>query len=330
MISIQESIAELEREHRERQLLAECYSAAIQNAADYAVQLEPAITDPYRKELSDLAQQVSSSGIREVEESRAGLRAIFRSYRDSAAKYLNHLHSQLADTVKAFQGLVESLAEAEGDHEKQLHAALSVLREVSRSLKGTPAEKMIDGAANNIERSFQQLQKQHQITIAQYVAETRLLHNRIDQLEQAAAVENLTNMFSRAELEERLSADSGPFTLLLAKAGNLRACEKKYSTEVRAQVASAFAQRLRNGLPPDSVTGRWADDQFLSVLPISPAEAQATAKWASNYLSGSYVCRYAGKSAVPQLTVTAAVLASVPGEQVPALFNRIDQGFQPL
>jgi GGDEF domain-containing protein len=116
----------------------------------------------------------------------------------------------------------------------------------------------------------------------------------------------------------------------LVKAGNLRACEKKYSAEVCAQVASAFAQRLCNGLPTRNVTGRWAYEQFLSILPTSEAEAMATAKWASNYLSGSYVCRHAGKSAVPQLTVTTAILTSAPGEPGPELFNRIKQGFQTL
>ena len=330
MISIHQSIAESEREHRERQLVAECYSAAIQNAAEYAIELESAITDRYRKELREVVQRISNSGMREIEESKRDLRNIFRGYRDSAAKYLNTLRGDLADTVKSFQVLVESLAEAEGDHEKQMQSALCVLREVSRSLKGSPAGNLIDGAADNIERSFQQLRKQHQLTIAEFLTETRLLHTRIDQLEQAAAIDGLTNLFSRAEMEERLTANGGQFTILLVKAGNLRACEHKYSPDVCAQVASAFAQRLCNGLPTRNVTGRWTDEQFLSILPTSEAEARATAKWASNYLSGSYVCRHAGKSAVPQLTVTTAILNSAPGEPGPELFKRIQQGFQAL
>jgi GGDEF domain-containing protein len=330
MISIQQSIAELEQEQRERQLVAECYSAAIENAAEYAIELEAPITDPYWKELREVVQRISNSGMREMEESKRDLRNIFRNYRDSAAKYLNGLRADLADRAKAFQILVESLAEAEGDHEKQMQSALCVLREVSRSLEGSPAGNLIDDAAANIERSFQQLRKQHQLTIAEYVSETRLLHTRIDQLEQAAAIDGLTNLFSRAEMEERLAANGGPFTILLVRAGNLRACAKRYSPEICAQVASAFAQRLCNGLPPRNVTGRWADEQFVSILPTSEAEGLATGKWASNYLSGSYVCRYAGKSAVPQLTVTTAVLGSAPGELGPELFKRIQQGFQAL
>jgi GGDEF domain-containing protein len=330
MISIRQSIAELEQEHRERRLVAECYAAAIQNAAEYAIELEAGITDPYRKELLELVQQISNSGMREMAESKGGLRAVFRSYRDSAAKYLTHLRSELAGTAKAFQGLLESLAEAEGDHEKHMQSALCVLREVSRSLKESPAGNLIDGAADNIERSFQQLRKQNQLTIAEFVTETRLLHTRIDQLEQAAAIDGLTNVFSRAEMEERLTANGGQFTILLVRAGNLRACAKKYSPEICAQVASAFAQRLCKGLPTRDVTGRWADEQFVSILPTSEAEALAIAKWASNYLSGSYVCRHAGKSAVPQLTVTTAILSSAPGEPGPELVKRIQQGFQKL
>src|SRR5579864_721896 len=235
MISIQQSIAELEQEQRQRQFVAECYSAAIQNAAEYAIELETATTDRYRKELRDVVQRISNSGMREMEESKRDLRGIFRGYRDSAADYLNGLRADLADRVKAFQVLVESLAEAEGDHEKQMQSALCVLREVSRSLKGSPAGSLIDDAADNIERSFQQLRKQNQLSVAEFVTETRLLHTRIDQLEQAAAKDGLTNVFSRAEMEERLTANGGQFTILLVRAGNLRACAKKYSPEICSQ-----------------------------------------------------------------------------------------------
>ncbi|PWT98719.1 MAG: hypothetical protein C5B51_28650 [Terriglobia bacterium] len=330
VISIRENISELEREHRQRELLAECYSAALQNAADYAIEVEAAITEPYRKELSEFARRIPVSDISQVVESKPDLRSIFRNFRDQAVSHLNRLRADLSEAVTAFHTLVGALSAADGDHDSKLRKALSSLREAGRLLGSSPVRQIVIAAAENIEQSLEELHKQHQLTIAQFVTETRLLHTRIDELERSAAAGRMATLLHRAELEQRLLQHASPRTLLLVKAKELRACEKAYNTEVYAQVASAFAQRLRNGLPNGNLTGCWGDEQFLCLLPIAEEEAACFTKWAADYLSGSYVCRYSGKSVVPKLKISATLLRGLPNESGPELYDRISRRFESL
>ncbi len=312
------------------EILVESYVTAIRNAARYAVGLDPSITDPYRKELMEFATRTAQADARQIDAGKSDLRSIFRNYRDRADKYLTHLRSELTETATAFQTLAESYTAVEGDQDAILRKGLFRLREAALAIEDIEVRKNVLSAAETIELALDQLHKQHQATVAQFVTEMHLLHARIDQLEQAAAIDQMGSLLSRSQMEQRLLAPSLPLTLLLVKARHLRACETAHNTEIYAQMISAFVQRLRNGLPPNSQIGRWEDEQFLAITPATESEAEARARWASNYLSGSYVCRSGGKAIVPELEVSAGALFSQPHEDGPTLLRRIAQAFHSL
>src|SRR5580704_1597608 len=59
MISLLNSISDLEKSQQSRDLALECYLAAIRNMAQYAVELGPETTALHRKYLEEVAEQVS-------------------------------------------------------------------------------------------------------------------------------------------------------------------------------------------------------------------------------------------------------------------------------
>src|ERR1035437_10880671 len=103
MISIRESVTELERSHRLRQTTFDCYVAAIQDVAHYAIDLEEATTGPYRKHLETLAAEVVAGDPAALPESRATLRGLLRDYRDKAAKFINDLREELSSGARALE-----------------------------------------------------------------------------------------------------------------------------------------------------------------------------------------------------------------------------------
>ena len=62
MISIGQSVADLDRSDRLRQMTFDCYVTAIKDAAHYAIDLEEATTGPYRQHLEALAADAVISG----------------------------------------------------------------------------------------------------------------------------------------------------------------------------------------------------------------------------------------------------------------------------
>jgi len=55
MISIRNSVAELERCYKERDVAVDCYLTAIRNVAHYTIELTPEISEPQRIHLGALA-----------------------------------------------------------------------------------------------------------------------------------------------------------------------------------------------------------------------------------------------------------------------------------
>ena len=61
MISIQKNLSELEKSHQLRTVALECYLSAINNMAQYTVDLDASITVPHRNYLSNLAGEVAEA-----------------------------------------------------------------------------------------------------------------------------------------------------------------------------------------------------------------------------------------------------------------------------
>jgi GGDEF domain-containing protein len=326
MTSIQNSLNDLERCQAARDMVLDCYLTAIKNVAHYAIDLDDEITVPHRQYLTVLAGEVASAQPEALAGSRATLRALLRDYRDKAAKYLGTLREELAGTARALQEILDSLAQTDSDHEAQLRTELDRLREISSSPEGSAVRAAILAAADSIEQSIEQIRKQHQLTVSQFLVEIRMLHKRIDLLETAASLDDLTKLFKRDEIERQIrSASDGSLCLLLVKASGLRHAERQFNREVAAELAAAFGKRLRNSLPPGTAIGRWNEEGFIAMLSGEKPEAMASAKRVAEHLSGEYACLQRGNTVHPSLNVGVAVVDHRPGDSPERTLKRIKE-----
>ena len=324
MISIQSSLSELERSHQLRAEVLDCYLQAIRNIANYAVELDEEITSPHRKYLKDLAAEVAGDNPEALLASRATLRGLLRDYRDTAAQYLARLRDELAGTARALEEILDTLSQSDGDHEITLRGALAKLREAAALPSGAAIAPLVNAAANSIEQSVEQLCKQHQLTISQFIVEIRMLHKRIDALEAAAATDECTRFDNREETIERLrSTPAGTYTLFLIGARGLRRAEVQFGKQVGEELAGAFAKRLRNSLPPNSSFGRWGAEEFVVTLFMKKSEAIASGKWVTEHLSGSYACMKDGRAVHPSLQLTVGVVDTFANEKPERILERI-------
>jgi len=323
MISIRKTISDLDEYRQQRDLAFDCYLAAIRNTAQYAIELDDGITAPHRKYLTALAEQVTSATPASLEESSGTFRGLLRDYRDKASHYLAELREQLAGTTRALQQIVDSLVHSDGDHEIRMRSALATLRRVVESPEAEPLRPLLGPTVESIQQSLEQARQEHEVTIAHFQVEIRMLHKRIDALESAASVDALTKLFTRREMEERIrSSPSGGFCLLLVRVTGLRVAELDFSPDVGAELASAFSRRLRNSLPEGAVIGRWSEEEFIAITKLGRPEAIGLATHIADHLSGSYICLQAGKTVRPALQLRVGVVDSV-GDNPEGILQRI-------
>src|SRR5262249_24973131 len=184
-------------------VVLDCYLAAIKNLGQYTIELNKEATEQQRKHLATLANEVASGTREALEESRATLRGLLRDYRDKAAQYMASLRDELSARAGALEEIMSCLTQADGDHEGKLRSALETLRAVSTGKVGSLAvHALARGVADTIDQSIEQMRKQHQFTISQFQMEIRMLHNRIDVLETSAALDSLTQLYNRQDMEQ--------------------------------------------------------------------------------------------------------------------------------
>jgi diguanylate cyclase (GGDEF)-like protein len=308
MISIGSAISELERCHRLSAAALDSYTAALRNLAQYAVEVDESLTAPHRRHLSALAEEVASGQPEALEESRSTLRGLLRDYRDKSAHFLAGLREDLATSARTLEEILDSLAQNDGDHVSRLRSAVLQLRQAANGPSEVAVRAAIMPVTEVIEICLEEIHKQHQFTIAQFQAEIRMLHQRIDTLETAVSIDQLTTLLNRAEMEERVRNASPPFCILMVRVQGFRLAEARYGKEAGIECIAAFAKRLRSGMPPGAEVGRWGYEEFLAILHAARAEVMPIAKWVTEHLSGSYSCLQNGKAVRPQLQASAAVL----------------------
>jgi len=328
MISIRHSINDLEKSEHLRGLVLDCYVSAIQNLAQYAVELDEETTATYRNQVISLAREVEAAAPDAISESRATLRAQLRDYRDKAGNYLNQLREESVRTAKGLQRLIDAMAQNDGDHETRLRQALKTLRELAEDPAGEAIAHLLRGVREGIEHAIGQFRQQQQLTVSQFLDEIHQLHKRIDTLESQVCQDDLTKLFSRSEMEARLQLVQTGGSLLLLNAQGMRLAAVQFGRDVADELAAAFAKRLRNNTAPEAMVGRWSEEEFLVLHPAAKSEALASAKLLTQYLSGAYACMQGGKTVRPSIQVGVAVLELVPGDQAERTLKKINQFFK--
>ena len=307
MISIKSAVSELERSHRLGAATLDSYTTALRNLAQYAVEIDDSLTSQFREALIALAEEVASGEPGAIENSRATLRGLVRDYRDKASHFLSTLREDLASTARTLEEILDSLAQHDDDHEVRLRKAVRQVREAAADRSAAAIRSALLPATQVIEDCLEQIHTQHQLTVAQFQAEIRMLHQRIDTLETAVSIDQLTALLNRAEMEERVRNAAPPFCILMLWVHGIRVAEARYGQDVAAECAAAFGKRLRSGLPSGAVVGRWGHEEFLAILHLPRTEAMPIARWATESLSGSYSCLHNGKAIHPELHLSAAV-----------------------
>jgi len=329
VISIGQSVTDLERSDRLRQTTLDCYVAAIQDAAHYAIELEEATTGDYRRYLETLAAEVSGANPANLSGSRGTFRGLLRDYRDKAAKFIGDLREELTGGARALEEILRSLSQSDGDHEVRLRTSIERLREISNSPAGAEVREAVLETSDSIGRSVEEMRKAHDLSIAQFQMEIHMLHKRIDGLEMAAMIDSLSKLFTRGEMEERIrTAAAECYALLLIRAAGVRAAEVRFGAAVSGELAAAFGKRLRNCLPPDATLGRWGPEEFVAKVGIAKREAFTASKWVTENLSGAYSCLLEGKTVRPSLQVSVAVVDRDAGEPPQRTCARIAEFFR--
>lgn len=332
MVSIGHSLSELEKVHRLQGALAENLESVVLTIAQYLIDFDPSVSALHRQHLTELATAIGDSpSMAELGEMRSLLREELRDYRDQGVKYLKQLRDDLSAKAASLQQLFEAMTEGDGDHEERLTATLANLRKMTLDPASGPLRPMLLSAIETISKSLEELKRQNQLSVAQFLVEIQVLHNRIESLQTAVSVDATTQLASRQQFESDLRTAvsvGAPFSLLLLRTRNTAGIHRQFGEVVLNGLLSVFAKRLRGCVRTSDPTGRWGDDRFAVLIEGSQSFARTKAKAVAEHCAGLYVCMVEGKPVRPVLQLDVGVVDYTGADSVERLIQRSEEFFR--
>jgi GGDEF domain-containing protein len=327
MVSIGESLSELERMHRLRESVTGLFRKAVESAADYLVELEPQVTEPHRQAIALVATEVTAEAPPEVlSEACSAFRYHLREYRDRAGEYLSGLRKELAAKAANLQQICETLADGSDDHEARIGRNLKTLRETAARPEAVPVRAVLVETANAIDEGMHDFRQQHQATVAQFLVEIQMLHQRVQSLESDRQRERSTLPISRDEMTAQIGDALGggePHVLLLLRLRNLPLLRRQHGTALEDPLLGAFGKRLRQMVGAEAVISRWAGDQFVVLIAGNQTRLLPLGKRVAEHVGGIYVCSLDGKLVRPVLQVDMAMIECSSGDTAERVVQKL-------
>jgi GGDEF domain-containing protein len=335
LISIRKSFNDLDRldELEKRESLSsailDCYALAIDSAAHYAVEVDPALAVEFRQHLKVIeGQSRDATSADQIHAAQSSFRGELREYRDKSAEQLKKMHQEVENATAAMIVFAETVASNGENHDQEVRSRLQELEKTAKSDTLDEIRGGIGQAVAGIQSSIQQMQHGNQLIVAQLHDEIRVLHQQIEQERKALYTDHASGAWIRQKIDthiDNLLRQNQPFCLLLVWVRNLKRLDTQYSRTVVEGTLKALIARFSALIGDDAVIGRWSQDQFVAVLDIPPGRAISLSAEATAKLSGGYAVQENGLSQRIAVQAIAGVIDRAAGAPPDSFHQKLEQ-----
>lgn len=328
MISLRRSLTELDQAEALLHAASEAYREALQAVRDNVVEVEPRSAARHRECLEAIVRSFDpAAGGDSMLETTASLRAQLHGYQSDAHRHLEWLNGQLASTVRALQDLMASLAGGAEDQQECLQVEMERLKMLS-GVDDLPLIRAgLRDSMRGISGCIEQIQRQNQLVVAQLQDEIRTLHSRLETAEHLAAIDPVTGLMNRREVEaaiRRQVTSSAPLCLIFVWIRNLKMLQRQYGHKIADDITVAACRNFAAIVENRGTAGRWSDDELIAMVNIPKAEAMRLCRDLPGQLRGPHECMQNGRPLQLLLQITSGVVEARPNEQTEHLLDRAD------
>jgi GGDEF domain-containing protein len=294
--SLLKHITDLEKSENLREATLASYAAAIETMAQYAVEVKASVAEKHRESLRAIRTQVMEfAGPESLMATQPALRAELRDYRDKCETHLSGLNQEFTAALLSLHEVISSISSSDS-HEKRLTTELQRLDSLAGVGNLQELRAGVRAAVKTIGGFVEQMRREHELTIAQFKDEIRIIQRRMECAE-ATAAKDPTGALNRAELETRVRRDmshDAAVCLEIVKVSNYRDLLSWHGQQLVDEAIVALYKRLRAHLGDAADIGRWREDAFVAKLICSRQDALRVSHELSLKLDGPYICMLNG------------------------------------
>ena len=294
MVSLLKHVSDLDRYESIQKASLGGYAAAIEYIAQYAVEVDPSITEKHREYLRVLRVRVMDAQTPEaLLETQPVLQSELRDYRDKCGIHLTGLRQEFTSALVSLQDVMSTFCSSGKDQEKQLKEELNTLETLAASNDPDVLRRGVQSAVRAIAECVEQMKRQNDIVVAQFRDEIRTMQLRTEAVEASAALDPATGALKRSEFETRVRRAvlrDGPVCLVIVKTGNFRDLRSRHGQHLAGEALAGLYRRIREEFGEKVDIGRWSDDTFMIMLLSTKPDALKRTRDLSHRVSAPYVC----------------------------------------
>ncbi|HEY7336824.1 MAG TPA: diguanylate cyclase [Bryobacteraceae bacterium] len=312
MLSIVKTVNQLEKLEAMHRAALDSYSEVLRAAAEYPVEVDAVEAHMYQQHVQALRKMLENVlQTEDFQTIHTSFRGELRGYRDKINDWLARTRGELKAAAEAMQTLSDRVMANGSGHEARLKEDLDKLGAVARTADLGEIRAAIRQATASITASWEEMREANQFMIAQLRDEIQTLHREMDYTKRTMYTDRATGAWNRQKLESRfeelLEAGEG-FVAIIIWVSNLKRLDADCSRTQINGALKAMIQRVNAIVGPQVPVGRWTEDQFVTILDVSPAAAVAFSAEVAQKLSTRYAVQEKGISHTLALRVATAVV----------------------
>jgi GGDEF domain-containing protein len=352
MISIRQSLEELDQQEKRQQLLRErqradsererailerdarvlnCYAAAIRSIREYTVEVDPALIDKFRSRMAEFEVDLErASRLEHYQALQSSLRGELRQYRDRGQVLVARLRNEVTEAASAMQALTEAVSAHGAGYQAELTQELGKLGAAAALDDPRAVRATVRASTAAIEQSFAQMQRSNETVIARLQEEIRGLHKTMETERRIQGTDPSTGASNRRRVAERIDdllRRDESFGLLLIAVLNWKRVVQEHSPEAAAASLKALAARLTEKFGAEGLVGRWSDDVLAVIVETDPAIAATMTAGVDAEFSGGAGAGSAASQPQPPaaLQIRSALIGRARGSGAADFYPKIGQ-----
>lgn len=193
-----------------------------------------------------------------------------------------------------------------------IHQVRAVVRSSAEALRSSSARMAADG-----ERSIKEMRRQ----VDSY-------RNRLEEAQREAAVDRLTGLRTRQNLEELIARrlqESEVFCLVMLDLDGFKQVNDTYGHAAGDELLRQFAGELQTVSRSQDAAGRWGGDEFVLLVEGGEEQAAQCVQRVRDWTVGEYTLPLASGEIKVQLDFSSGLAERRAGDDAAALLHRADE-----
>ena len=336
MISLKESLSELDRKAREveegREFARKCLKLWQSSLRAVEEHVFPLFPEAARKSVDDWQQVhgcVQESAPPDVLDSTP--RMVERVLHDYAQESRRVQREDL-ESVKA---ILEVMADAVGStrmrtrtYSQSMEGVCETLGQLGKTDSLDEMRRRLAQEALRVREGIARMVQESEASLMSMEKDLRTFRAKLAAAEEAACTDPLTGLSNRRELERQLEARIQaqiPFCALLFDLDDYKSIHDRFGHSCGDQALRQFAEVLAQQVRPGDVAARWGGDEFFVIFDCTMKDALRRSQEISKVLTRRYKLDWNGKPILLPISASSGVVEYGPGETAATLFRRADE-----